>query len=110
MTMRFCKKFLYRSKSVRGKNSVKNLWSYLDLAMERSEQPWNIQVNIDTGDGRLFRINNVSYDRYDGSVHLRIDLSKPMGYPEFWETRGRKPRLKKKESEKEEGNVTELAD
>lgn len=108
--MIFCKRFFYRSKSVRGKNSVRNLWRYLDLAMEKSEQPWNIQVNVDAGDGRLFRINDVSYGRYDGSVHLHIDLSKPMSYPEFWETKGRKPRPKRKESEEEEENRTEPTD
>lgn len=108
--MIFCKKFFYRAKAVKDKNSVRNLWRYLDVAMERSEQPWNIQVNVDTGDGRLFRINDVSYGRYDGSIHLHVDLSKPMSYPEFWEKEGWKPRPKKEKKETEPSAGTQNSD
>lgn len=81
----FYKKLFYYAKSVREKNSLRNLWRYLDFMVEKSAQPQFIQVNVDAGDGKLFRINDVSFGKYDGSVHLFIDLSQPMAYPEFCE-------------------------
>lgn len=84
----FYKKFFYYAKAVRERNSVRNLWRYLDFMVEKSAQPWNIQVNVDSGDGRLFRITDISFGKMDKSVHLHVDLSQPMNYPEFWENEG----------------------
>lgn len=83
------KKLMYSSKSVREKNSLRNILrlfqSLYDIEnFKKDGQPQFVQVNADLGDGKLYKITGAKYDYMSQSIRVFIDTEHPLTYPEFW--------------------------
>lgn len=101
MSATFLRKVLYASKAVREKNSLRNVYRLLGAMFNKAEankeQPQFIQVNVDLGDGKLYRITGAKYDKMSQSIRVFIDKEHPLTYPEFWPHK-----LKTKDDERQE--------